>query len=114
MGKKPHSHEDTWLSSWNKERQPSIPQSIQPPNTDEFFSKRVVTFKGTLKSYFYFLGLPSSIGGDLNFELKHSQDPCLEYKTTAKTSGCKRGKIIGRKITVKTSLNNRRSQTLQK
>lgn len=58
--------------------------------------------------------LPSSIEDDLNFELKYSQDPRLEYKTTAKTSGCKRGKIIGGKITVKTSLNNRRSQTLQK
>lgn len=89
-----------------------FPQSLEPQNTEDF-SRRVVTFKGTLKSYFYFLGLPSSIRDDLNFELKHSQDPRLEYKTTAKTSSCKRDKIIGGKITEKASLNNRGSQEAQ-
>lgn len=99
--------QDTLLSCWNHKGLFRSPQSLEPENTEDF-SRRVVTFKGTLKSYFYFLGLPSSIGDDLNFELRHSQDPRLEYKTTAKTSSCKRDKIIGGKITEKTSLNNRR------
>lgn len=91
--------------------------SVLPQNTGELvhFFPKIVTFKGTLKSYFYFLGLPSSIGDDLNFELKHSQHPRLQQKTTAKKhQAVKRGKIIGGKITVKSSLNKRRSQMLQK
>lgn len=114
MEKKPHSQRETQLSFWNQEIPPFLScHKIQV--SLYIFSQRVVTFKSTLKSYFYFLGLPSSIGDDLNFELKHSQHPRLKQKTTAKKhQAVKRGKIIGGKITVKSSLDKRRSQMLQK
>lgn len=115
MEKKPHSQRETQLSFWNQERLPPFLSCHKIQVSSYIFSQRVVTFKGTLKSYFYFLGLPSSIRDDLNFELKHSQHPRLEQKTTAKKhQAVKRGKIIGGKITVKSSLNKSRSQMLQK
>lgn len=121
--------ESTWERKHTHMKMRSFPSEIkkgtlrsatQPQNTDEFvhffFFEKSCHFLKRVEILFllFRFPLPSSIEDDLNFELKYSQDPCLEYKTTAKTSGCKRGKIIGGKITVKTSLNNRRSQTLQK
>lgn len=76
--KRNHTHKETQLSLWNQERPLPFLSCHKIQVSSHIFSQRVVTFKGTLKSYFYFLGLPSSIGDDLNFELKHSQHPRLE------------------------------------